>query len=293
MENKNPQHELKLEFDDIQNHPNTCTGCTVGLFDKNNYFVWKISLVGAKETVYSGGLFFLKIVFPNDYPNSTPKINFLTPIYHLNVFPLKNNNKNQIETLGKINERVINFGQPPIRAKEVITKLFAIFYENNEHTNYLPERVEEFINNKDLFESKAKYFTKKYTNIKNLNDILKFSNKNWDFSYNKYLVKIKTTFDNILKKKKISTMSYNTNSNDTINIKVNMNGVEEKSIQCKKKDSTKDVIDKFLIENKIENENVLFIFGLKKLNFNVSIGENGLRDNYFITMIYDYKLNMK
>ena len=88
-------------------------------------------------------------------------------------------------------------------------------------------------------------------------------------------------------------MSYNTNSDDTINIKVNMNGVEEKSIQCKKKDSTKDVIDKFLIENKIENENVLFIFGLKKLNFNVSIGENGLRENYFITMIYDYKLNMK
>ena len=88
-------------------------------------------------------------------------------------------------------------------------------------------------------------------------------------------------------------MSYNTNSDVTINIKVNMNGVEEKSIQCKKKDSTKDVIDKFLIENKIENENVLFIFGLKKLNFNVSIGENGLRENYFITMIYDYKLNMK
>ena len=289
MENKNPQHELKLEFDDIQNHPNTCTGCTVGLFDKNNYFVWKISLVGAKETVYSGGLFFLKIVFPNDYPNSTPKINFLTPIYHLNVFPLKNNNKNQIETLGKINERVINFGQPPIRAKEVITKLFAIFYENNKDTIYLPERVYEFSNNKALFELKAKYFTKKYTNIKNLNDILKFSNKNWDFSYNKYLVKIKTTFDNILKKKKISTISYNTNSDDTININVNMNGVEEKFIQCKKKDSTKEVIDKFLRENKYENENVLFIFGLKKLDFDVSIGENGLRDNYFITMIYDYK----
>ena len=287
MEVKNPQHELKLEFDNIQNHPNTCTGCTIGLFEKNNYFVWKISLVGAKDSLYSGGLFFLKIVFPDDYPNNSPRINFLTPIYHLNVCPIKD--RNQIETLGYISENVINF-KPPIRAKEVITKLFAIFYENNKDTIYLPERVYEFSNNKALFELKAKYFTKKYTNIKNLNDIFKYSNKDWDFSYNKYIVKIKNTFDNILKKKKISTMSYNINSDETINIKVNMNGVEEKSIQCKKKDSTKEVINKFLEENKIENKNVLFIFGLKELNFEVSIGENGLRDNYFITMIYDYNL---
>ena len=88
-------------------------------------------------------------------------------------------------------------------------------------------------------------------------------------------------------------MSYNINSDETIKININMNGVEEKSIQCKKKDSTKEVINKFLEENKIENKNVLFIFELKELNFEVSIGENGLRDNYFITMIYDYKLNKK
>ena len=297
LENNNPINELKKEFDDIQNHPNTCTGCTVGLFDKNDYHRWKISLVGAKDSSYSGGLFFLKIVFPNDYPNSLPIINFLTPIYHLNVCPIKytndKNNNNSFETLGYINAKFVNNIKPPIRAKEIITKLFALFYENNkENSYYLHERVDEYDKNIDLFKLKARYYTRKYTSIQNLNDIFKYSHKSWDFTYNKFLVKINDSFDKYFMKRKISNISYAsnvTNPEESIKLNINMNGINEKIIQCKKKELTKEVINKFLKENNLENKDVLFIFGLRELNFEISIGENGLKDGYIITMISDYK----
>ena len=42
-------------------------------------------MIAPKDSLYSGGLFFLQIIFPNDYPNSAPEIKFITPIYHINV----------------------------------------------------------------------------------------------------------------------------------------------------------------------------------------------------------------
>ena len=285
----NPQEILKKEYEDIQNHPNTNIGCTVGLFDMNGYFNWKISFVGPKDSVYAGGLFFLKISFPKDFPNSSPQINFITPIYHLNVCPIKGTNSK--ETLGLLKENTIKFWNPSSTVKEIITKLYTIFYIHDPKNPYLLERAIEYDKNRNLFRLKAIYFTKIYANISNLANGLNYSDNNWNFSINKYYLQIKNIIDSTLGND--SNPIYINDDND-INEKITLNfiinGKEEKSMECNKKDLTNDVIEEFKKKIKKEGDkDILFIFGTRKLIPELSIGQNGLKNNHYITMISDYK----
>jgi ubiquitin-protein ligase len=54
-----------------------------------NISFWKIGdilIVGPDGTLYEGGFFRAKLLFPKDYPTMPPKMKFITPIWHPNVF---------------------------------------------------------------------------------------------------------------------------------------------------------------------------------------------------------------
>ena len=121
---------------------------------------------------------------------------------------------------------------------------------------------------------------------------MNISNENWDFSVNKYFLIFKDLFaQTFLKAQNTIHIDENNNSDEIINLNFIINGIDEKKFECKKNELTEDVIKKFLkdIGKEEKPENFLFIFGLRRLILEITIGENGLRDNHYITMLSDFK----
>ena len=74
---------LQKELSEIQK--DTPENCSAGLNNTNDLFNWDATIIGPTETPYEGGIFYLKMLFPADYPFKPPKITFNTKIYHPNI----------------------------------------------------------------------------------------------------------------------------------------------------------------------------------------------------------------
>ena len=173
---------IAKEYKDINRNPIGNCGVTVGLFDENDFSRWRVSLLGPKDTSYKGGLFYLSINFPNDYPTKPPEVCFMTPIYHVNVnhkapkFPGS-------ESLGHVCISTLNWWKPEYTMREVLTNIFALFYLGNPDSPYGLDRADEFRENRAVYEEKVKLFTKKYANPMR-GSKPSDPNKDWDFSLN-------------------------------------------------------------------------------------------------------------
>ena len=77
--------ELKLLLNKLQNDQD-CEFEFDYLSEKEpNPFEWKTVLEGTQDTIYEGGYYMLKIIFPEDYPTNTPQVYFLNKIFHPHI----------------------------------------------------------------------------------------------------------------------------------------------------------------------------------------------------------------
>ena len=176
----NALKRITEEYKDLNKNPMINFGITVGLINDENMFEWKCSLFGPKDTSYKGGMFYLKITFPPDYPNTKPEIVFLTPIYHLNIkFYV-----DQKEPLGHVCINTLTQWKPEDSIRKVLSEIYTLLHQNNHVSAYdyiNLSRTNEFKNNRPLFEKKAKYFTQKYAQA--LAPAKEYKTT-WDFTYN-------------------------------------------------------------------------------------------------------------
>jgi len=140
-------------------------GCSFALID-NNYYKWKVTIIGPKGTPYENGLFFIQIIFPEDYPKSGAEFRFINQIYHLNVDLRKESfghicltSLNEWRTTGKV------AGKTCYGVKQALFDIFYLFFTQGVDSPYSDDMKALYQKDKNKFEENAREWTKKYANM--------------------------------------------------------------------------------------------------------------------------------
>lgn len=266
LEKNSSIEKIKNEIKFISDYPFTERGIHIELPKDDNIFEWKGYLIGPDDTPYKGGIFNFKISFPNNFPKKAPMIYFLNPIYHVNVKYIKGKFLEE-EPLGYVSFSILVWWNGKLSIKEVLTKLYTIFYLNNPDSPYGIDRAEEFRKNRNLFDKKVEYFTKKYANPISASKI--YDNSDWDFTYN--------INENI--------KGNNQFKNDYINIIIELNGINRLNFQARKNELTKNVILKYCNSVGIDYKYIWCFHKSKKINENNTLEQNDIGNNSLIALI--------
>jgi len=75
---------LRRQLAELTKHP--LEGFSAGLVDENNLYEWEIMIIGPADTLYEGGFFKARLTFPPEFPDLPPKMRFITPMWHPNIY---------------------------------------------------------------------------------------------------------------------------------------------------------------------------------------------------------------
>ena len=108
--------------------------------------------MGPDDSPYSGGVFFLNIRFPPDYPFKPPKVNFTTKIYHPNI------NSNGSICLDILKDQ----WSPALTISKVLLSISSLLTDPNPDDPLVPEIANLYKNDMAKYTEVAKEWTSKY-----------------------------------------------------------------------------------------------------------------------------------
>ncbi|KAH9990881.1 ubiquitin-conjugating enzyme/RWD-like protein [Russula vinacea] len=76
---------LRRQLTELTKHPLEGFSA-VRLVDESNLYEWDVMIIGPPDTLYEGGFFKARLTFPPEYPDLPPKMRFITPMWHPNIY---------------------------------------------------------------------------------------------------------------------------------------------------------------------------------------------------------------
>lgn len=76
------RRRLLHDFRKLKNDPQSLPASP----EADNIMLWNAVILGPADTIWEDGVFKLKLEFTEKYPHEPPKVTFVTPVFHPNVY---------------------------------------------------------------------------------------------------------------------------------------------------------------------------------------------------------------
>ncbi|XP_038185431.1 ubiquitin-conjugating enzyme E2 D4 isoform X5 [Arvicola amphibius] len=140
---------IQKELTDLQRDPPAqCSAGPVG----DDLFHWQATIMGPNDSPYQGGVFFLTIYFPTDYPFKPPKVAFTTKIYHPNI------NSNGSICLDILRSQ----WSPALTVSKVLLSICSLLCDPNPDDPLVPEIAHTYKADREKYNRLAREWTQKY-----------------------------------------------------------------------------------------------------------------------------------
>lgn len=138
---------ITKEMEDMLREP--LANCSAGPV-MDDLFQWSATLSGPADSPYQGGLFFLSINFPQDYPFKPPHVRFTTRIYHPNI------NENGSICLDILKQQ----WSPALTIAKVLLSISSLLCDPNPDDPLEPECAKIYKKDRAQFNKTAKKWTR-------------------------------------------------------------------------------------------------------------------------------------
>ncbi|KAM9695655.1 ubiquitin-conjugating enzyme E2 D2 isoform 2-T2 [Trichechus inunguis] len=139
----------RRELNDLaRDPPAQCSAGPVG----DDMFHWQATIMGPNDSPYQGGVFFLTIHFPTDYPFKPPKVAFTTRIYHPNI------NSNGSICLDILRSQ----WSPALTISKVLLSICSLLCDPNPDDPLVPEIARIYKTDREKYNRIAREWTQKY-----------------------------------------------------------------------------------------------------------------------------------
>jgi len=115
-------------------------------------FHCQATIIGSDYSPYQGGVFYLNVDIPTEFPFMSPKIIFTTRIYHPNI-----------DSNGSIGlDLLLNKWSPAFSIRNILLSIISLLIDPDLENALVPEIVKIYKTNRATYENSAKEWTLKY-----------------------------------------------------------------------------------------------------------------------------------